>query len=139
MTRIIADTGPLVAFLDRRDANHGWAREQFDRISTPVVTAEAVVTEVFFLLNRPGLDPDWMADLIERGIVEVPFRLAEDILPIRKLMLRYRDQPMSLADACVVRMSEVVAESVVFTMDRDFTIYRKNRLRKIPLLSPFDS
>ena len=51
-------------------------------------------------------------------------------------MLRYANVPMSVADACLVRMSELVADCTVFTLDGDFRVYRRNKRQKIPVLMP---
>ena len=54
-----------------------------------------------------------------------------------KLMNQYEDLPMSFADACVVRMTENIADSKVFTLDEDFSVYRKLGRQVIPLIAPF--
>ena len=74
--------------------------------------------------------------LVDRGLIEPSFRLADHADAVLRLMRRYRDVPMSLADACLVRMSELDRAGPVLTLDRDFTIYRRNRRRRIPLLTP---
>jgi predicted nucleic acid-binding protein len=51
-------------------------------------------------------------------------------------MQRYASVPMSLADACLVRMSEVYENSQIITLDSDFTIYRKQRNQTIPVIMP---
>ena len=55
---------------------------------------------------------------------------------VSRLLERYKNVPMSLADACIVRMAELRAKSVVFTLDSDFAIYRMNSRQRIPTLSP---
>lgn len=51
-------------------------------------------------------------------------------------MRRYRDRPMSLADACLVRLAELHSGAKVFTLDSDFRIYRRHGNKTIPLLMP---
>jgi len=136
MKEVIADTGPLVAYLDRSDRDHAWAKEVFSEISRPLLTCEAVIAEALFLLRRGGIEPDGLLDLIRRGLLVPTFDLAEEIASIQQLMKTYRNIPMSLADACLVRMAEVFPDSKVMTLDSDFVVYRKSRRKVIPLLSP---
>jgi len=83
-----------------------------------------------------GIDPDGLLNLISRGLVVPEFSLAEEIEAIQHLMKTYRNVPMSLADACLVRMTEAHENSKVMTLDSDFVVYRKSRRRVIPLLRP---
>jgi predicted nucleic acid-binding protein len=136
MRRVIADTGPLVALLNGRDAHHLWARDAFDRIAPPVLTCEAVVSEACFVLRRAKGGPDAVLELVSRGVIELSFRLGSEIAAVRKLMTRYASVPMSLADACLVRMTELDAEAVVVTLDADFGIYRRNGRQAVPVISP---
>ena len=131
---VIADTGPLVAYLDKRDRFHEWAKAQMSEFTEPLVSCEAVVAEVLFLLRRGGIDPQLLLQLVERGIVVISIRLDDEIAALRKLIARYRDVPMALADACIVRLSELHEQCTVWTIDSEFTIYRRNGRRPIPLL-----
>ncbi|MEY3395656.1 MAG: hypothetical protein RL346_1892 [Verrucomicrobiota bacterium] len=136
MTEVICDTGPLVAYLDRSDRDHVWAKDRLMQITRPLLTCEAVIAESLFLLRRGGIQPDGLLHLIERGLVVPDFRLSDEITNIRQLTKTYRNIPMSLADACLVRMSELHENAQVMTLDSDFTVYRKSRRRVIPLLMP---
>ncbi len=75
--------------------------------------------------------------LIEGGYLKIEFNLSNEISAVRNLMDKYSDLPMSLADACLVRMSEIHGDAAVFTVDSDFLVYRKHGRRKIPLISPY--
>ena len=136
--RVILDTGPLVALINGRDKYHKWAKLQWGQIDPPLLTCEAVVSEACFLLG--GLDGGKIAvlELLQRRILETPFRLDEHVNQIGWLLKKYSNVSMSLADACLVRMSELYSESPVLTLDGDFRIYRKNKRQVIPLLSPVD-
>ncbi len=136
--RVILDTGPLVAFINGRDKYHKWATLQWAQIEPPLLTCEAVLSEACFLLG--GLDGGQIAvfELLKRRILHTPFRMIEHINQIAWLLQKYSNVPMSLADACLVRMTEVYPESLVFTIDTDFSIYRKNKRQVIPILSPHD-
>lgn len=134
--RVLLDTGPLVAYLRRRDQFHGWAREQLGRLRPPLLTCEAVLTEACYLLrNLVGGGPAVM-ELLDRGILRVAFQLSEHIGTVSQLLDRYADVPMSLADACLVRMAELHQKSSVLTFDSDFRRYRKHRRQVIPLVMP---
>jgi uncharacterized protein len=134
--RVLVDTGPLVAFLNRRDHSHAWAREQLGAIEPPLLTCEAVLTEACFLLGRLRGGTEALMKLLSAGAVAVPFRLDQEIGPVTKLLRKYADVPIALADACLVRMAELVAESAVLTLDKDFRIYRKHGRQVIPTILP---
>ena len=134
----IIDTGPFVAYLSRADAHHDWAGEQFERFEPPFLTCEAVVSESCFLVERSGGDPALVLDTVARGGVRLDFSLAAHLEGIHRLMNRYKDVGISLADACLIRMSEVHSASQIMTIDRDFLIYRRDGRRTIPLIAPFD-
>jgi predicted nucleic acid-binding protein len=135
VNRTIIDTGPLVALLNRRDRHHAWARVLLDTIEPPIFTCEAVLSEACCLLRGLG-GQDAALELLARDIVRIDFDLAAEVAPVRALMKRFADVPMSLADACIVRMSEQEPRSVVVTLDGDFRIYRRNRRQIIPTVMP---
>ena len=132
----VIDTGPLVAILDRRDQHHQWAVEQFGKLKTPLLTCEAVLTEACFLVRRMPGGSAAVLEMVGRGTLKVAFQLEAEVGPISKLMARYANIPMSLADACLVRMCELHANSEVITVDSDFHIYRRNGRQAIPVLMP---
>ncbi len=138
MTAWLLDTGPLVAFFDRSDADHAWAKEQWARAPLPMLTCEAVLAEAAYLLQeRAGLAPGKLLALFERGIVSIPFRLDEQAGLVSRLLERYCDQEMQLADACLVRMSELKRDCRVFTLDKtEFQVYRRFERQMIPLAAP---
>ena len=134
---MLLDTGPLVAFLNRTDSHHAWAASQWQQINPPLLTNESVLTEALYLLGAHGGDPDAALDLLERGALRLSFNLEDHLASLRKLMHKYRSTPMSVADACLVRMSELNSGACVFTLDRDFNVYRRHGRQVIPLLCPF--
>lgn len=132
----LLDTGPLVSFLGAGLEYHEWAVEQMKRLRPPLLTCEPVLTETAFLLGRDGGDPDDLFTLLERGVMRVALSVQEQRTDLRALMRRYRNRPMSLADACLVRLSEIHGDAQVFTLDNDFRIYRRHGNRVIPVLMP---
>jgi predicted nucleic acid-binding protein len=132
----IVDTGPIVALLSESDRWHAWAKEQFAALRAPVQTCESVLAEASYLLGGGGRAVDGLFGLLERSVLVVEFRLAAEHRALRTLMRRYADVPMSLADACLVRMSELVDDASVLTLDSDFRIYRRLGRQTIPLIAP---
>ena len=133
---VLVDTGPLVAFLSAADAYHDWVHEQWELLSPPMLTCEAVFTEAAFLLQRQRKSRAALFELIRRGVVRVDFSLMEELTAAAALVARYGNVPMSLADACLVRMSELWADSHIFTLDEDFRLYRRHGRQAIPLIAP---
>jgi predicted nucleic acid-binding protein len=133
---VLVDTGPLVAFFNRRDRFHDWTVAQWNQISAPMLTCEAVVSEACFLLSSIKSGGDQIMQLIQRGILMISFHLDEHIDPVKRLLIKYQSVPISLADACLVRMSELHSNSYVFTLDSDFNLFRKDRRRIIPTIMP---
>jgi len=136
MTSVIIDTGPLVALLNRRERLHAWASRILDTIEPPIFTCDPVLSEACFLLQDVSGGQDAVLELVSRGIVRSDFRVASEIDSLRVLMKKFRDVPMSLADACLVRMTELDQQSVVLTLDSDFRIYRRSRRQVVPTISP---
>ena len=134
--RVIIDTGPIVAFLVEEDGHHEWAVGQFKRLRAPMLTCEAVLTEAFFLVHRLRGGVEKFVELLESGVVEVGFELMGEREAVGKLMRKYADLPMSLADGCLVRMAELHAGAAVLTLDRHFRIYRKNGRQRIGVIMP---
>lgn len=133
---VLIDSGPLVAALRRRDQHHAWARARFEASTEPFVTCEAVISESFFLLEGSGMAKAALWDLLERGVVQVQFQFAEVVQETVRLMRRYRDLPMSFADACLVRMAEQTRIVTVLTTDSHFRVYRRNGREPISLIMP---
>lgn len=136
ISKIIIDTGPIIAFLNVKDNYHLWAKQQLSAIKPPLFTCEAVLAEVCFLLNKSKATHDSLFELLHRKLLVSSFTLSDEISAIKKLMMRYQDVPISLADACLVRMAELQSNSSILTLDRDFQIYRRHSRQVIPTLMP---
>ena len=139
MTRVLIDTGPIVALLNRRDRYHAWVRDVLDSIEPPIFTCEAVISEACFLLGRTARGQDALLTLLANDIVKPDFRLSSEVEAIRTLMRKFANVPMSLADACLVRMTEIDERSTVMTLDNDFRVYRRNRRQVVPTILPDNS
>jgi len=126
-----------VALLDRKDRYHGWVKSQLESIDPPLDTCEAALSEAAFLLSHVPGGPQALLELVAKGLlVTASFSLQVEARPIQQLLLRYANVPMSLADACLVRLTEIHTESLLLTLDSDFQIYRRHRRSVIPLLLP---
>ncbi len=133
---VIIDTGPLVAFLTRRERHHAWVREQFALIQPPAITCEAVISETCFLIQSVNNGIDALLQLLDRGVIAIDFNLTSELPAVARLLKKYSSLPMSLADACLVRMAEIHTTSAVLTLDTDFRIYRKSGRAVIPTRMP---
>ena len=134
--QVLLDTGPLVALINRRDRFHEWVKAEWGKVQPPLLTCEAVLTEACFLLQGIYGGQEAVITFIRKGIVQISFCLKEEVNRISELLTRYRSVPMSLADACLVRMAEQHSEGIVFTLDSDFRIYQRNRNQFIPVIMP---
>ncbi len=132
----IADAGPLVAFLDRNDPLHDWACACISDLDEPMMTCEAVVSECLHLTASCDPGAKRLFALIESGGLRFGFDLDDHLHAVAQLVAKYQDVPMSLADACLVRMSELHDRSQIFTADSDFKVYRRNGRQSIPLIFP---
>lgn len=132
---VIVDTGPIVALLDADDQQHEWVKAQFARLRPPLLTCEAILSESSFLIARGGGDASAAVQLVERGVLSVAQLFDAESASIARLMRRYAKVPMSLADACLVRLVELTSQSTLFTLNSDFEIYRHKGRRLIPLLT----
>jgi len=132
---ILMDTGPLVAYLYVRDAYHDWAVEQFTALDAPFITCEPVLTEACFLVERNGQPAARVLDRVVQGAMRIGLRLDEEMTAVRALMERYANVPMSLAEACLVRLAEITGLPIC-TLDSDFAIYRASGRRALTLITP---
>lgn len=129
----IADSGLLIALLDRLDPFHPWAVQVIEEEEPPYLVCEPVCAEVAAVLGTPLP----VLEMIENGDLQLAFSLEKELPNVRKLAAKYRDQSMDLADACVVRMSELYPVCQVFTVDRrDFSVYRRLGHKRIPCRFP---
>lgn len=133
---ILLDTGPLVASINKRDHFHDWVCGHLAQLPPPLLTCEAVVAEACFLLRNSDGGSLAVIEMVRRGIIETPFRASDHADSILRLMKKYADVPMSLADACLVRMSELYSDCSLLTLDSDFRRYRRHGRQVIPVLMP---
>ena len=132
MTKI-ADSGLIIAALDKTDGYHAWAAKVLESESPPWRVCEAVLAEIAASVGTP--EP--VLEMLQLGDLEIGFSLDDNAPEVLALIRKYRDQGMDLADACVVRMSELLEDSVVYTVDKtDFSVYRRHTRQRISCVFP---
>jgi len=130
--KAIADTGFIVAFVNRNDQYHSWASALARHATEPLLTCEAVLAESVFQLSAAWI----VFRLLNDGLLKLSFNLQDNLAQVEELALRYRDRQPDLADLCLVRMSELYANHAIVTVDDDFRIYRRNKREIIPMICP---
>jgi uncharacterized protein len=131
--KIILDAGPLIAAVNRQDEYHQWACETLEHLGPPFYSCPEAMAEAAALTGRP----DAIVEMIHSKEIILAFDLAEQTAGVLALLKKYRDREMDLADACIVRMTELTRDCRVVTLDRaDFSIYRRNGREVIPLIAP---
>lgn len=128
-----ADAGFVVALLSKSDRHHDWAVSHAANHPTPWKTCEAALSEAFVLLGTRGAA---ITALMRREALVPAFSLADDSAAVLALMQKYKDVPMSLADACLVRMTETLPDPVLLTTDGDLQIYRRHGRKTVPCVLP---
>ena len=129
----IADTGFLVAFVNRNDKFHDWAVGVAEQVTEPLLTCEAVLAETAFHVSSCAI----VFDMIRDGLVRLAFDCTQHMVQLEALAKRYADRQPDLADLCLIRMSEIHPKLPVITVDRaDFSVYRRNKREVIPLIVP---
>ena len=136
MTSILLDSSAIVAPLDRRDHAHIQCMQAMREIQQPLSTCEAVITESWYLLRSVrGAGEDVIAN-VEIGNFAMDFELKNSVKAVLALMHKYRDVPMSFADACLVQMADELGTGDILTLDSDFLHYRWRKNKHFNLLIP---
>ena len=136
MREAIVDCGPLLAFLDAKEARHFEVVHAMRDLPLPLLTVESVLSELAFLLRRNGKPSARCGEIVASGMLEVVPLFPDEAGRLTALMERYSNVPMSLADAGLVRLSELYPRAPIFTFDSDFLIYRRNQNEVLPLIPP---
>jgi uncharacterized protein len=128
----IADTGFLVAFINRGDKYHEWAVGLADQFTEPFLTCESVLSEMAF-----HTDSQYVFELLNLGLIALAFDCEKHLTQLEKLAESFADRKPDFADLCLIRMSELFPKHPVITIDReDFRVYRRNKREAIPLICP---
>ena len=131
---VLVDAGFLVALLSRRDTHHAWAVAQARHAPPPWLTCDAVLSETLYLVGTSGREA--VLALLRREAVVPAFSLREHADAVSRLLEKYRDVPASLADGCLVRMTEILSDPLLLTTDQGFRVYRRHGRQVIPVAMP---
>ena len=125
-SRVLTDTGPLVAILDESDSQHEHCKEMLRQIQPPLLTCWPVLTEAAWLLRREQTAINKLLAGVEVGLLQILDVQGSELAAIDKLLVRYRDQTPQLADLTLVYLAQREDLETIFTLDRrDFTVFRK--------------
>jgi predicted nucleic acid-binding protein len=126
---VLLDTGCIVALLDRSERHHDACVAAVKALREPMITCEAVIAESCYLLRDVRGAAEAVVKNVDAGIFQVPFTLKQSAAQVAKLMKKYADVPMDLADACLVDLASRAQTGRILTLDSDFNVYRwgKNR------------
>ena len=131
---ILVDAGPLIALIHKDDNEHERCREAFATMDEPLGTVWPVLAEAMHLLSFSWRAQEALWDMMETGAVEILAIGIDDVPRMKELMRKYRDLPMDLADAALVRVAERERLRQIFTLDRrDFQIYKPSRISRFTI------
>ena len=133
---IILDAGPLIALLDKNDPFHEWAESELRKYFPVLLTCEAVLSETSFMLAKVNRGREGLLTFLRESPINVLPTFDGRTGTIVELLDRYSNVPMSFADACLVRLSELYPDAPILTLDSDFLIYRRNKNERLPVVLP---
>jgi hypothetical protein len=133
----LVDTGAILAIVDRNDSWHHLCVQVYDNTRLPLLTTQAVLTEVFHLARRRFLDDRGVWKLLRSGAIQMSPILNEELPLIEDLMDDYADRPMDFADATLVHLAARERLSTILTIDHDdFETYRLPGRKKFAIRPP---
>lgn len=138
MKPVLLDTGVIVALLDATDSFHQRCSEAIAGLGAPLVTCEAAIAESCYLLRRVEGAAEAVLENVREGVFQIPLHLSESAKDIQRILRKYRDRDIDLADACLVHLANEFGAGEILTLDRDFEIYRWERNNAFELLVRLD-
>lgn len=134
--RVILDTGPLTAFLNRRDHYHYWVLGQLQKTTSAFITCEAVLSETLYLTGHSHAAILAISGMIREDLIRVNPVMSEQSEAVFQLMKKYNDLPASLADVCLLQMYNSGMGDKIMTLDADFRIFRDKKSKPLKLIIP---
>jgi predicted nucleic acid-binding protein len=138
MKPVLLDTGVIVALLDRSESFHRTCAQTVREVEAPLVTCEAVITESCYLLRNLSGASGAVIENVAAGIFQVPFQLSRDTAGVRRVLQKYKDRKIDLADACLIRLADEFGTADILTLDQDFAIYRWGKNKPFRVLPGAD-
>jgi predicted nucleic acid-binding protein len=138
MKPVLLDTGVIVALLDRSENFHRTCAQAVREVEAPLVTCEAVITESCYLLRNLSGASGAVIENVAAGIFQVPFQLSRDTAGVRRVLQKYKDRKIDLADACLIRLADEFGTADILTLDRDFAIHRWGKNKPFRVLPGTD-
>jgi predicted nucleic acid-binding protein len=138
MKPILLDSSVIVALLDKRERFHERCVRVLEELEQPLATCEAVISESCFLLRKTPNASDRILANVEEEIFQIPFQLARSASLVRAILHKYRDLPVSFADACLIHLADELDTGDILTLDSDFAHYRWRRTRPFRMLISLD-
>ena len=127
MKPILLDTGVIVALLDRSEQFHQRATNGIAELKMPLITCEPVIAETCYLLRQLRGAAETVLENVAAGIFQIPLQLSASAGDVRRILYKYRDQNIDLADACLIHLANEFGTGEILTLDGDFEVYRWGR------------
>ena len=133
---VLADSGPFVALYKNKDRHHLRALEFFrvHGACQRLHTTWEVISEVMYFLGFSaavhGDFLDWLHTGHQQGLVTIAALEPAELPGLARMMRKYADRPIDLADASLVWLANKTDFTDIITIDRaDFAIYRTAKRR----------
>ena len=114
----------IVALLDRSERRHGDCVTAIDAVVAPLVTCEPVIAEACYLTRGLHGAPEAILQNVAEGAFQIPIHLSQCAAAIQRILKKYQDQKVDLADACLIHLASELRAGEILTLDRDFAVYR---------------
>lgn len=136
MNPVLLDTGVIVALLDRSERRHAACVAALDRVGALLVTCEPVIAEACYLTRSLLGAPEAILQNVADGTFQIPIQLSRSASAIQRIMTKYRDQDIDLADACLIHLASELRTGDILTLDNDFRVYRWGANRRFSSILP---
>jgi predicted nucleic acid-binding protein len=136
-SQILIDSGPLIAFFSSSEKYHRWVLGQMSDMNGDLITSESVLSEVVFLLKTHPKALNAISSLVGQGILRIDQAFSESPTECIELVHKYSDLPSSVADVSLVYLHSKLKNSVIFTLDSDFLVYKDKSGKPLRLVAPF--
>lgn len=135
--KILIDSGPFIAFLSSSEHYHRWVLEQLSQMDGDLITTESVLSEVVFLMKQNRVAIKAIQDLIGQKLLHIVPAFSAEPITCFNMVGKYADLPSSVADISLVYVHSTTKNSIIFTLDSDFLIYKSSSGKPLKLVAPF--